>query len=61
MTCRVFSLHAKDREGEHDREARRTRDLMGWLKALPKPMGVFCNNDFMADWISSLRFDSLGN
>lgn len=51
MTCRVFSLYAADQKGEHDREARRTRDLMGWLKALPQPMGVFCYNDFMADWI----------
>jgi len=52
MACRLYSLRTQDREGGHDREARRTRDLMGWLKAVPKPMGVFCFNDNMGERVS---------
>ena len=49
MGCQLFSLHDSDRKGEADRQYARHRDLMAWLKGLPKPVGVFCFNDIMAE------------
>jgi len=51
MTFHLLSRAASNRAGDKgsDRDARRTRDLFDWLKALPKPVGVFCFNDIMAE------------
>lgn len=49
ITCHLFSFADNDVPGEPDRGARRGRDLMAWLADLPKPIGIFCFNDIMAE------------
>ena len=49
MACHLISLLATDRENESNRETRRMRELVTWLRELPRPVGVFSFNDIMAE------------
>ena len=54
MHCRLFRLAGCTRRNATDREQARTVALSNWLRDLPKPVGVFCFNDIMAERILAL-------
>lgn len=54
MTFYVMSLSSTDSEPKQTREIARHRAIREWIKALPKPVGIFCTNDIQAERVGHI-------